>query len=209
MNKYDCHTLFNMSDERRRRFQFPGVIKHKVKVVRKRPKKNRDELLEFLRRNSLTSEAKLIGFRTSLDPTRYDYRREFGSWSKAKKEAFGKQVYCEITAEYLLQTVMRYGLYTRDQYHAKHKAMPEVVPAVYHVYLKWGTFTKLKRAVREYDIYGTINKYYLLWRDFGRRPTGAETQHARIYLDEAIAKLGADTVDNIVRGFLKQDEKRK
>jgi hypothetical protein len=206
--RYDCKTLFSMTDEQRRRFEFPGTIGRKKKFVLKRPKLNRDELLEYLRKNQLDSEAKLVSFRPLLGPSRYDYHKEFGSWANAKKLAFGKQTFCDVTAEYLLKTVIRFGLYTIALYDAKRKEMPEVVPPTNHIYRKWGSFDKLKRVIRQYDIYQNICDYYQLWKKLGRKPTGGELQESRIYIDDTLARLGVDTLDEIVRGFLERDAKQ-
>lgn len=206
--KHDCESLFNMTDEARRRFQFPGARKHRAHWLRIRPKKNRQELLEYLRKNQLKTERQLKRFRTISDPNRYDYYREFGSWAKAKKEAFGKITFCEITAKYILMTILRWHLYSPGRYHAQHKLMPEVIPSLYQVYRKWGSFKKAKIALRQFAVYKTIHAYYVVWKKLGRKPTGGELQREKIYLDDAVALLGAGVIDEIVLGFLEQDAKQ-
>ena len=170
MSKRSAEDLLNLPPSKRRKTKI-GTPKQDRK---QRPEFTRDELIDYLRSHDFRTAQSLAVGREEKDPVVYDYRREFGTWQKAKEAIFGKQPERAKPedAEYLAKVVLEFEIHSRDQWIRAHHKRPEIVPSIYHVRKHWGTFTNLKAFV--YKVYScqlVLREYIALRRRLRRWPT--------------------------------------
>jgi len=180
----------NLSREERRRLR---VGRYRVGGWKreKRRRLSRDELLDYLRRNGFKSRRQLVQGRKPGDPHVWDYVCEFGRWSDATLEAFGKEPFAaDFTAKYIVRVVAENNLWTAALYREERRVRPDIVPSFYQVEKEYKRWENLKYAARQYDARRTLHEYLRLMRRYGRRPTAQECKEKGIDVRRLVDLFG-------------------
>jgi len=108
----------------------------------------REELINYLTINNLDSARKLANFRKSKEPAVYDYKKEFGSWKKAKEESFGEIFTDEIRCdrELLIKVVIENNLWTWRRYLEAREKTPDIIPSTNQIKNIFNSFSGLTDA---------------------------------------------------------------
>lgn len=173
--------IIRMPGAMKRRFRLFGKIRR-----RRRARKafSRDELLEYMRKGGFRSARVMMAKRLDGEPTEWDYRKEFGFWSKAVEAAFGKQILPTVDSMYLVVTALKFNIRTYEQYMVARKKDPIVFPSVRAVRREFGTFGNFFWCVRAKDFESTMKEYLKLSRRLNRRPTMDECHTAGVAVDQ-------------------------
>ena len=91
MSKRSAEDLLNLPPSKRRKTKI-GTPKQDRK---QRPEFTRDELIDYLRSHDFRTAQSLAVGREEKDPVVYDYRREFGTWQKAKEAILTESEPCD------------------------------------------------------------------------------------------------------------------
>lgn len=191
-----------MSDDRRRRLR---LKKYKIKP---RPDFSRGQLVEYLRLKGFRSSRELVKNRGVQEPDVYDYRKEFGSWSNAIKEIFGDFKQPEVisapidSVNYYGDLVIKFDLWRQSDYLAARKRMPEVIPSFYHVKRKFGRYSNLVEFSRRLSLVSALNRYMVLMRRLGHKPSMKECNDYNVDIEVAIKHYGGKKqLDNFIKDW--------
>lgn len=179
--------IIAMPDERRRRLRLRRKHKMRATVYEYGLQFSRDELLDYLRKNSIRSRKKLTEGRQKGEPRNSDYVREFGGWGLAIQEAFGRKLTPPDDATYFVKTVVQFKLWTFREYCAARRRDPEVIPPTRALFRRWGSFSNLTLAARQYSITVIVGDYLKLYRRLGRKPSDRECHANGINIEKAIS----------------------
>jgi hypothetical protein len=182
--------LENLSRDERRRVR---VGRRRVRRWHreKRRRLSRDDLLDYLRRNNFGSRRKMERGRKPGDPKIWDFLREFGKWSSAKTEAFGKEPFpAGFSARYLVKVVCENNLWTARLYREERRVRPDIVPSFYYVEKEFKWWGNLKYAARQYDSRLILDEYFRLKRKIGRAPTFKECRENDIAVNRLVDLFG-------------------
>lgn len=172
---------------------------------------SRAELLDYLRRNHFQSRRKLQAGRRPGDPAVWDFVREFGKWSIALTEAFGKEAFAaDFSAEYLVKVVAENNLWTVQLFLEGHRVRPDIVPSFYYVKKEFRRWKNLEHFAREYDIRRILSEYLRLKRKLGRIPTSQECKSKEIDCQRLVDLFGGkknfhENVLSLERQYAKSD----
>jgi hypothetical protein len=167
---------------------------------------SRIELLDYLRRNDFHSRRKLQAGRRPGDPVVWDFVREFGNWSIALAEAFGKEPFvADFSAEYLIKVVAENNLWTVQLFLEGHRVRPDIVPSFYYVKKHFRWWGNLKCDAKEYDTRRILFEYLRLKRKLGRMPTAQECKDRQIAYQRLVDLFGGKK--NFYENVLSFEEK--
>jgi hypothetical protein len=177
--------VFAMRDEERRKLRLdPRKNRKKGKAHRYayRPDFPRDELVKYMRNQGDLSRRKFDEAGGPEDPKSYDYRKEFGSWSRAKEFVFGSPAFAvdKTSARYLCACVCQKRLWTIRAFREAHRMEPDIVPSVKHVYRRYGRWSNLLEQAKRMSPIEVVAHYLHLRRRLGRRPTVPECENEGI-----------------------------
>lgn len=152
---------------------------------------SRDELIHFLVAGGFRSSRMLMRARNPGEPTVYDYRKEFGSWSKALVVAFGSDGgEAPKNRMYVIRAVIEFNLWSKSRYIKVHKTCPDVVPSMRIVNRLFGSFGILKRLAAAKSLKKSLSDYLELREKIGRSPTSVQCAKAGIDLQAMHAMFG-------------------
>jgi hypothetical protein len=177
-----------MSDNKRRMLRLRKRFRHYKK--QERPRLSAEEMLRYLRDRKFHSRVVLERFRKPTDPNTNDFRREFGSWSEATRQAFGSKVAVDFDAEYVLKAVAELNLWSVARFRAARKIDPIVVPSWRTVEKHWGSYRNLIERARRKNLKCLLEEYRKLIRKIGHIPSLGEIKAADLRMDEAIRFYG-------------------
>ena len=151
----------------------------------KRSKRNREELLDFLKQRGVRTCSQLAKARRSkYDPTVYDYIKMFGSWNQAvlaldNKLVLPKPEYSD-DPQYIFDVILMCRAFTQEAYDLARKRLPEMVPSRHWVIKRWGKFRKVVQEARRSSTVYTMEDYICLARKVGGWPTLARCRRANL-----------------------------
>lgn len=174
-----------------------------------RPKRSRDELIDYLRQNKVYSLYRLDIIWTLGAPVRYDYEKEFGDWNAARDAAFGPNVLQKLkavfNADYIVNGMLEFRITNRKKYLEMHKLYPEVFPSMRGVYKEFRSFADLKECARRKRLRGIIDEYMKLYRKKGRKPLWEECRREGVNIDLLVDALGEwEDVEVFLEGLAKK-----
>jgi hypothetical protein len=151
---------------------------------RERPERTKEQLADYLREKGFKTRDQLRNGRDEGDPTDTDYRREWGSWTAAVKEVWGKPIDRAFVAKGLIQ----FELWTARAYQAKRKERPysEILPSLRAINKEFGSWSALKRIARAMSLGKVLDDYIALKKKLGRRPKLEDCKAAGIVLEKAL-----------------------
>jgi len=200
--------ILGLTASQRRRLRSWGKVRRLGPRV-KRKAFSRDELLDYLRQGAIRSTRVLDRKRSTLDPTVFDYRKEFGSWRKAVDDAFGKgPLKPSIDARYVLRAVPYFNAWTWKRYLEARRAHPEILPSVRFILREFGKFSEFVACARWVSLEQTMESYRALWRKLGHRPLLEECRNNGVRIDFAIEFFrGKAGLDKLVGDMVESKEK--
>lgn len=151
-----------------------------------RPRRSQEELIEYLLEHDIHSSRALMRKRQRHEPTIYDFRKSFGSWSAAMAAAHGSRrdpFKPSVDPEYLIHAVIELDLWSYRRFLAARKRRPDLVPSINQIRRHCGTFSNLLVVAERHSTTRTLRKYAALHQRLGRRPTLLDCQRAGISLD--------------------------
>jgi len=162
----------------------------------------RDELIDYLVDNSISSVRQLARLRKADDPKRYDYDIEFGKWSEAQKAAFGPPSILEdktpSSAEYLVKLLVQYDVWTVNKYLEWCRKRPDVFPSFYYVKKHWGRFSNLTYIARRFSYKQRLESYLCIKRRLGHWPTVVECLAEGLDVSAVIKELFGSRKEMII-----------
>jgi hypothetical protein len=162
----------------------------KYKKRHPRTKLSPDEMLQYLRDHGIRSCVVLERTREPDDPNTNDFKRVFGKWTEAVRQAFGSEIAVDVNSEYLIKAVQELNLWSQKRFREVRKQYPDVVPSWFVVKKKFGSYRNLIESARRRNLRMLLVEYKKLMRRFGRPPTLAEVRDSNLRMDEAIAFYG-------------------
>ena len=192
---WDVDDILNMPIHKRKRLRLGR--KRGRYVMEKRRSFSREELISFLKQNNYRTRDALRKGRSKGEPACSDYKKEFGSWGDAKREAFGQKVVTDKErAKFMMDAVIMHELWTWKKYQAARKealkrGMPDAIPSLYEVEKIWGSYLNLRQTARMASAEKTFESYLKLWRRLGRKPDMADCDRHRLNIKKAIDCFGS------------------
>jgi len=162
----------------------------KYKKRHPRTKLSFDEMLQYLRDNKIHSCIVLEKIRGPNDPNTNDFKKVFGKWTEAVRQAFGSKIAVDVDNEYLIKLVQEFNLWSVRRFREVRKQHPEVVPSWFVVKKKFGTYRNLIESARRRNLQMLLLEYKKLIRRLGRLPTLGEIRDSNLRMNEAIAFYG-------------------
>ena len=192
----------NFSPEDVRNIQFRGEKKIYLPVDY-----SEEDLIDFMRKRNVKTIGQLKKAK-GRKPSIYAFRKVFGSWSEAKKTAFGEEI--DILGGppgdlgYIIKVINDYKVTGVSKYIKLRKDNPSIFPSSYHLY-KFGGFKKIKKISELYSVGDHLEAYAKLKRKLNRIPTPEECRREHIVIDELLSFFGSrrklndflDSVENI------------
>ncbi len=183
--------------------------KYRPRPRKIRPRRTGGELLEYLRKTGIRSSRRLMALRKDGDPIVWDYRREFGSWSKAVEQAFGRELQADFDPRYLLKTVIEFNLWSQRAYQRARNKAPHIFPSVKFIIKMWRTWANFMKCAQATSLDAALDKYRKLERRLGHRPTMRECRVRGVLIEEALRRFGGKhTLDELLSGAERQRERR-
>jgi hypothetical protein len=144
------------------------------------------------------------------EPTVYEFRKAFGSWRNASLQAFPRVADgIQKDKEYLLKLVLQFDLWTYKDYILAHKSNPEVVPSYKYLRKKWESYRSLVELAKRSSLQKIMERYMVLWRKMGKKPTLEQCKNDGVQIDEAIRLVGSrDKLDELIVLMERQYEKQ-
>jgi hypothetical protein len=174
----------------------------------------RAEIVAWARANGVRSKAKLWRLTASPghrgDPSAYMVVKEFGSWARFVKEAFGvePQVRAPWPSDmprYIQQVIVSFRVETAAQYKEMARRRPDLFPPFCALRREFRRWSDALRSARLSDAAGAFAEYVDLWRRLGRWPTLAECSLRGIDLSSFLAVHGGkEGWDEFVLGLAKR-----
>ena len=155
---------------------------------RERPKRSKEQLAEYLKKNKFKTRDQLRAGRREGDPTDVDYCAAYGSWRAASREIFDIK---PLDREYVIKAIIEFGLWSRDSYKEARRKRPDVFPSLYAVLREFGEWGILREVASAMSLRKTLQAYMELKRRIGKRPTREECRMAGVIIDEAIKMYGS------------------
>lgn len=178
-------SIFNLPPKFRRRFR--RFVARPRKKRRVEPH-SREALLDYMRKNNIRSPRILESFRTEGDPIPHSYRKEFGSWKAATREAFGNPVVKpELDKIYIAKCALWMKVDNYRKYLDARKRNSDIIPSIYHVIRLFGSFRDFMVVVKGAEFKSALEAYGVLWRKLGKAPTLNDCMRAGVVL-EALTK---------------------
>lgn len=178
----------------------------------------KDQMLEFLIKNDIHSQAQWKAKGKFGDPTITAIIKAFGTWSEAmaiawpKKPEFDIPIPWKNNPDYFVKCVLEFGLWTQKQYRVMQAQRPDIIPPEREIQQQWGTFSLLALAARRTSIKEQVKDYIRLKWKLKRKPTKYECNKHDVCYDEA-AKLFSSKrafvkfVTDIERGMINEKPK--
>jgi len=164
-----------------------------------RPKRSKEQLVEYLREKGFTTRDGLRSGRGEGDPTDDDYRCEYGSWTEAMKEIWNRK---PLDRKYVAKSIIEFGLWTREGYERSRERRPDVLPSMYAIRREFGSWGVLKEIASVMSLKKTLQAYMELKRRIGKRPTREDCRIAGIEIGTAIKMYGGkDGLDRFVESM--------
>ena len=184
--------MMEMSPRQRRKSKFG----RKRGPYRKRDQRlSRQELLSHLTDNDIRSLNSLRNAGGSDAPTRYDYVREFGSWSEAKRIAFGQSASANeeppCDPAYMAKLLIEFDAWKVRDYIAKRKQRPDIFPSYKRVRKMYGRFSDMVYFARRYSFAQKLLLFMRLRMRLGRWPTTRECRAENIDIKPVIDFYGS------------------
>jgi len=174
----------------------PGHVRKRLRLDKK-PKRyakeqrgpfDRDTLLRHLRGTGIRSWRKYQSARNHGDPTVYDYRKEFDSWTKACEVAFGKDLVevKKLDHKYIYETLLTFNIWTLAEYEKKRAKFPDILPSKHRLMAEWTRWSNVKECAKRHSLKLLLDEYIKLGRRLGKKPTLADCREAGLVIDKAI-----------------------
>ena len=150
--------ILELSPEERRALKFDEACIHYE------PRRNftQEQIITYLKENDFRTSRRLMANRKIGEPTVYDVVKLFGSWRKAVIRAFGEKAIRYnrhlVSAEYVVQCVVQFKLWTKVQWEAAHRAKPVAIPSFNQIRKHYGTFVNLKAFAEFYAVEPSLSK---------------------------------------------------
>lgn len=209
-NKY-IEDYLKLSPKSRRRVRFTPRSQN-FNVTRKRDW-TKDELIEYVKENNITSVRELQRARRRGDPSLYYYKKLFGSWFNFKKEVFGlkeKPLPPPTNPEYLISVALTFNLYIIEDYKKMSKKFPEIVPPKCYIFKHFGTWSNFKSIVRRSGFKNLIKDLMDFRRENNKWPTSFECKKMKIDLKALIEFYGSKAdMESLLEMYFKTIEVEK
>jgi len=180
--------IAKMPSHRRRMLRLQKRFRHYKKHPR--PTLSPEELLTYLRDHQIHSQSGLAKARGNTDPMLYDYRKVFGSWSEALRQAHGSEMAVDMKGEYVEQAVFDLGLWTVDKFRAARKVDPVSIPSWRVIKREWGGYRNLFECARRKHLKYLMGEYRKLYRKIGHVPTLDEIREANLRMETVMDFYG-------------------
>ena len=183
MNKID--RILNALPAERPKIRLRPRLRGRYK---RHPPLNRDQLSAYMREHGVRSVGQLTKIRAKDDPIPWDFRKEFGSWSKAVEAVWGVPPSDPFsvkrpTHHYLVQCCTDLNLWRREDWLAARQRDPAVVPSIWWVRRLWGCFDNLRWQAEKVTFKIMIEGYARLQMKLGRSPTRDELRAEGIQME--------------------------
>lgn len=195
------------TDAERRRLR----LRKRFRRYRKqeRPRRTPEELIQYLREHRIRSCGVLERTRQPTDPTVNDFKRAFGGWTEAVRQALGSELAVDFDEEYVLKSVSELNLWSVARFREARKIDPVSVPSWRQIIKHWGSYRNLIEWARRKNLKKLLEEYHKLIRRLGRVPTLEEARVANLRMDEAIKFYGGKKqMDEFVLGMEGQHERQ-
>jgi hypothetical protein len=181
----------------------PGARRKRRGKYRRHPRvrKSGPELVVYLREKGFRTKRRLESERSEGEPNEYDCRLAFGSWMKAKEEAFGVDIRLRVDRQDVVATIFRLGLWSRSRYILARMQYPDL-PSYRVIRKRWGRWGNLVHEARKMSVSKTVEAYMKLMRRFGRLPNVSECEREGLSISEAVEFFGSKAeMDEYVSGL--------
>jgi hypothetical protein len=173
----------------------------------------KEDVLNFIRANDVKSAADYKRKSSPSSPGYYHCLKLFGSWSEAKKCAYGEStrvagiVKCD--AGYIISMVIQYELWSLKAYAEAHAKRPDIIPPTSVMVKHFGGFRNLLEAVLRMALKPFLERYVELYFKLDRVPTVDECNSNGLPLDMAIRHFGSkDVLDRDLFGMVADQPKK-
>ena len=200
----NIHDLIDLADKNGNTFSFTKRHKRKPYKFIERPKFTRQQLIDFLKNNNIKSSRKIDKIRKNNDPCLSDYRLEFTFWKDAIKEAFPEDTFItsdDQSALYFINLLRQFQISTLDEYKAKRKICPDLIPSIYQLNKYFGGFSNIKSLEQRYNISKTIESYIKLKQNINKKTLSVKKcKDSKVDISFAVKFFGSkEKFDKFVR----------
>lgn len=180
--------LLEMSPEEFKRWRTRKGVRRPCKSRRGPRKFAKKELSEYLLKTGYRTRDALREGRGPDDPSDEDYRKVYGSWTEAVREIFNVKEAAD--KRYIVQSVVEFGLWRRDDYRKARTSRPDIFPSMSVVCKEFGSWSALKEVAAAFSLRKTLQLYITLKERLGRRPTVEDCRREGLVLDSALKIYG-------------------
>ena len=146
-----------ISDAERRRLRLRKRFRRYKKQVRS--PMSPEDMLTYLRERQIRSCRSLERNRKADEPNTNDFRKVFGSWQEAHRQAFGRDIVADMDGEYILRVVFDLGLWSVAKFKSARKFDPVSIPSWYQVYKTWGSYRNLIESAKRKHLMFILSDY--------------------------------------------------
>lgn len=196
----------------------PPIRKKRSKIggrksLSKRDNFSKDEIVNFLKRNSIKLQSTIFLYRNDYQcPSISQVVYTFGSWENAMNYVWGRSDFVEpeATIEYLTNLVCKFELWNASKYLKERRKNPDLVPPYNHILKKWVSYNKLIAEIRSKNLWVETNIYISLWRNRDKKPTINECKKNNINLEGLVRFYGSKAeLDWLASSFLRAEAEKK
>lgn len=165
-----------------------------------------EEIIDFLIEHEITTKRDLDSCDIDGAPNSYDCIKLFGSWSAVKSRIVQKEFVPSDNKdpEYLIKSVIQFGLWTQESWIEARKKYPDVIPSIRTVRKEFVYYSELKKAAKSYSIKLVFDEYVSLWKAIGKKPLKKHLKEFNLDISVIVNSFGGkefldDRVEDIIR----------
>jgi hypothetical protein len=187
MKSMPLHVFLALPQETRKRIKVgKGRRRNSRSPREKRPHRNDEELIGYLRDNDIHTVRQLARARLRKpgQPAPWDYIKRWGSWSKAKEAAWGPPIDrlpgFDDSPEYMIQTILAFDLWSFRKYQRARGRMPGAMCSTHALLKAFGSWSNAKAFALRRSLREQVRQYIALKQELGRHPNAKELRAAGV-----------------------------
>lgn len=163
----------------------------------KKKKWDWDEIKKIVKDNNLQKSSDYMNFYVKNKKTLPNIRRiyeKYDSWINFRNYVFSSKITRrfnkKISDEQIIQFMVTFKIKSKEEYNKVRKKYSEILPSANAVARRFGGFKNLKRISNAFDINSIIERFIVLKRELGKRPSKQKCIEYGIEIERGYEKVG-------------------
>jgi hypothetical protein len=152
---------------------------------------SREEIIEYVKDRGIKSRKDYFDNRDEGAPSIRKIYSEFGGWGEFRKEVWGdkraeeEKIYGKVPndAEYIVNTIAQYELWSARKYEKARKEHPDIIPPSWYIKHHFGRWSLAVYLAKRISVEDLVDRYLELRMEKGRFATYTECKKEGLDLE--------------------------